>query len=215
MKSLVVLMMIGAFSLVSFAQTSLQLNSDGTASASVQPGPGQTVDFNIDLAKDTYVCATAKSKLATWNATFDGKNVTQTESCFEITQTRSYPIKLANKSTSTGAFTPYSVTMDLSSSTLLKMVEGKATSRGRLLPKQENNSFIVKLEAGKTVCMAATSGDLKSFTVTFDNTNVPVTSDQNSATCLPRNTEARYYKIKLSNGTQNNIGFDLLVGYRQ
>lgn len=215
MKSFAVLIMLGAFSLVSFAQTTLQLNSDDTASASSQPGPGQTVDFNISLAKDTYVCANAKSKLATWSATFDGKNVTSTESCFEITATRSYSIKLANKSTSTGAFTPFSVTMDLSSSTLLRMVEGNTTSKGMLLPKQENKVFNVKLEAGKTVCMAASSSDLSGFTVTFDNTNVPVTADQNSPTCLTGTTTAKYYKIKLSNRTTKGFKFDLRIGYQQ
>ncbi len=214
MKSLMVLMMLGAFSLVSFAQTSLQLNSDGTASASAQPGPGQTVDFKIDLAKDTYVCATAKSKLATWNATFDGKNVTQTESCFEITQTRSYPIKLANKSTSTGAFTPYSVIMDLSSSTLLKLdpERSMANSVGRLAPK-EVKSFVVKLEAGKRACLVAKSDNLTGFTASFENTSVPLTPDD-KLTCLPVPTEARYYKIVFSSNTTNAVRYDLTVGYQ-
>lgn len=198
-------MVVGSFSVISLAQTPLKLAAGGTE-ASGNLKPKEEINYKIDLAKQTRICVETKTTLSDLTVTFDGKNVTpnQPNNCFDLTETRSYLIKLNNPSKDSGEFA-----VGLFSSNILKMEAGRVISTGTL-KASEVKIFKIDLDAGKKVCVAAKSPDLSNLKVTIDSTNVELSPQP---TCLGP-TEARTYTITVINQTTDAGNYSFLIRYQ-
>ncbi len=219
MKSFAVLMMIGAFALVSFAQkdtaTVLTLKN-GSASDGGTLFVKQGKDYKIALKTETYVCISARSDISSMKVTFDGNSVSaQPNNCFEITADRDYSIKITHESRDNGNFD-----LQITATDILKLENAdRGVFRDLSIAGKSSKSFRVKLESGKTVCLGAVAKSPDSPTdklawyldVFFNDKPLSISAPAN---CQTKITETRFYEIFVKNrGTAAGI-YELGIRYQ-
>ena len=206
-KSLTVLIMIGAFSLISFAQTTLNLDGNAT-DVTGNVSSKEPVEYIANLNESKLVCVSAKST-STINVTFDGKPVTPNSEpkCYESTRTGSYSIKI------TTALREADYIFRLNFTDVLKWDESGIASVSDSISSNQVKTFNIKLASGKTVCFGAASNTLRSteLDVFLQNTKYVVNGTRN---CSLKTTETKFYEIVVRNRVAKNGDFGIRISYQ-
>ncbi len=219
-KSLTVLMMIGVFSLVSFAQTSLTLDITNVAHVTGEDKileAEASVDYTINLKKDTRACVGAiwhNSDVTDLKATFEENEVktflqedTNVDdlACFDITESRSYSINLTNQSEGSGKYT-----LILHSSIPLTMSNGNAALSGSISGSTQKD-FTIRLDKSQKLCFTNNSAENQELQVSFHGAEGDEAVPHQNAVSFPITKTLNL--IKVTNSSSGSVNYNFAIKY--
>jgi len=215
-KSLAILVMIGAFAVTLFAQTSLTLDITNVAHVTGEDKileAEASVDYTINLKKDTRACLGAiwhNSDVTDLKATFEENEVktflqedTNVDdlSCFDITESRSYSINLTNQSEGSGKYT-----LILHSSIPLTMSNGNAALSGNISGSTQKD-FTIRLDKSQKLCFTNNSAENEELQVSFHGAEGDEAVPHQNAVSFPITKTLNLIKVTNSSTASANYNF--------